>query len=190
MCMEQKPFPGRISGERIYLQRHSSALAEEMFKLIDENREHLKGMPWIRATLSVEHSRKWINHTLAEWDNLSLFDYGIYLVGSDQYLGSFGVHSINWEFKNCELGYWIAQAFQGQGLISESLRLIETQCFRAGFHRVEIRCDSRNQRSAQVALKNGYTFEGELRDDALIYGEYRNTKVFGKLQREWNAALD
>ncbi|MFM6928125.1 MAG: GNAT family N-acetyltransferase [Bdellovibrio sp.] len=188
--MEQKPFPGRISGERIYLQRHSSMVAPEMFKLIDENREHLKGMPWIRSTASVENSRAWINCTLAEWDNLSLFDYGIYLTKSDQYLGSFGVHSINWEFKNCELGYWIGQQFQGQGFVSEALRMIETQCFKAGFHRVEIRCDSRNQRSAQVALKNGYSFEGELRDNSLVFGEYRNTKVFGKLHREWMAALN
>ncbi|MGE5084765.1 MAG: GNAT family N-acetyltransferase [Bacillota bacterium] len=188
--MEQKPFPGRINGQRIYLQRHSLSLAVSMFNLIDENREHLKNMPWIGATLSVENSRSWINYTLAEWDNLSLFDYGIYLIGSEQYLGSFGVHSINWEFKNCELGYWIGRQFQGHGFVSEALRLIEAQCFKAGFHRVEIRCDSRNQRSAQVALRNGYILDGELREDVLIFGEYRNTKVFGKLHREWRAALD
>jgi RimJ/RimL family protein N-acetyltransferase len=100
--MEQKKLPGRINGERIYLQRHSSALAPEMFKLIDENREHLKGMPWIRATQTVDNSRAWISATLAEWDNLSLFDYGIYLAASDQYLGSFGIHSINWEFQTSD----------------------------------------------------------------------------------------
>lgn len=166
--MEQKPFPSRLSGQRIYLQRHSQAIAAEMFSLIDKNREHLSFMPWIRNTVNIDNSRGWINVTLSEWDNLSLFDYGIYLADQDRYIGSIGVHSIHWESKNCELGYWIGQEFQGQGLMSDAVKLIEAQCFKSGFHRVEIRCDSRNQRSAQVALKNGYMLEGELRQDSLI----------------------
>jgi RimJ/RimL family protein N-acetyltransferase len=119
---------------------------------------------------------------------LALFDYGIYLLDSDRYMGSLGVHSIRWDNKNCELGYWIGEEFQGQGYISEAVKIIEAQCFKSGFHRVEIRCMPSNQPSARVAAKNGYTFEGTLRDDMLVNGNFRSTQVFGKLRREWEEA--
>ncbi|MBO9666638.1 MAG: GNAT family N-acetyltransferase [Bdellovibrio sp.] len=182
--IQQRPFPGVLKGPRIRLERHSLAMADQMFALIDKNREHLKDMPWASVTKTVDNSRMWIESTLAEWDNLALFDYGIYLLDSDRYMGSLGVHSIRWDNKNCELGYWIGEEFQGQGYISEAVKIIEAQCFKSGFHRVEIRCAPFNERSAQVAIKSGYKFEGELREDLLVNGQYRNTKVFGKLSSD------
>jgi RimJ/RimL family protein N-acetyltransferase len=182
----QKSLPSVLKGPRITLEKHNSALAPEMFKTIDANREHLKFMPWIQFTQTVEDSKKWIDATFSEWDNLALFDYGIYFEG--RYIGSAGVHSINWEFKNCELGYWISKEFEGRGFMSEVVKILESACFKQGFHRVEIRCAGFNDASARVALKNDYKLEGELREDSLINGEYRSTKVFGKLRREWEAA--
>jgi ribosomal-protein-serine acetyltransferase len=181
--ISQRPLPSHLKGPRLVLEKHSSSLAPEMFAMIDANREHLKHMPWTRLTNSVEDSKNWINATHNEWDNLALFDYGIYVDG--KYVGSCGVHSINWEFKHCELGYWIGKDFEGKGYISEAVKALENECFKAGFHRVEIRCASLNEASARVALKNHYKLEGELREDAIINGEYRSTKVFGKLRREW-----
>ncbi|WP_413575059.1 GNAT family N-acetyltransferase [Bdellovibrio sp. HCB290] len=186
--LSQKPLPSALNGPKVSLEKHSSALAPEMFKTIDANREHLKNMPWIQFTNTVEDSKKWIDVTFAEWDNLALFDYGIYFEG--KYIGSAGVHNIHWENKNCELGYWISKEFEGRGLISEVVKMLESACFKQGFHRVEIRCFSFNDASARVALKNGYKFEGELREDSLVNGEYQSTKVFGKLRGEWMKSQD
>ncbi|WP_413557071.1 GNAT family N-acetyltransferase [Bdellovibrio sp. HCB209] len=184
--ISQRPLPSVLKGSRITLEKHSMSLAPEMFAMIDVNREHLQDMPWTKLTNSIEDSKNWINATFSEWDNLALFDYGMYVNG--KYIGSCGVHSINWEFKHCELGYWIGKEFEGKGYISEAVKLLEDACFTAGFHRVEIRCASFNEASARVALKNSYKLEGELREDSLINGKYRSTQVYGKLRREWEAA--
>lgn len=182
ISIEQKPFPAKLTGERIYLERHSTGLAEEMFATIDANRERLREfLPWVDNTKTTQNSREWIQHTLTEWDSLSLFDYGIYLKDSGKYIGSAGVHSINWSVQKCELGYWLSSEMEGQGFMSEAVKLIEAYCFQAKFHRVEIRCSSKNTRSASVALRCGYTLEGELREDARELGKFRNTKIFGKL---------
>ena len=76
--------------------------------------------------------------------------------------------------------------FAGKGLISEAIQLIETECFRLGFHRIEIRCSSRNEKSAMVALRNKYILEGYLKDEIIENGEFRDTFIFAKRAADLN----
>ncbi|QDK37738.1 GNAT family N-acetyltransferase [Bdellovibrio sp. NC01] len=186
ISIEQKAFPTKLDGNNIYLERHSQAIANDMFNTIEANRERLRQfLPWVDNTKELDNSRAWINLALAEWDSLAMFDYGIYLKDTKKYVGNIGVHNINWEVQKCELGYWLSSEAEGRGIMSEAVRIIEAYCFNAKFHRVEIRCSSNNIRSAEVAKRCGYVFEGELREDAREMGKYRNTKIFGKLSQEF-----
>ena len=83
--------------------------------------------------------------------------------------------------QRCELGYWILGDFEGQGYMSEAVRVLEAACFAVGFHRIGIRCSSKNARSAGVPRRSGYTLDGTLRQHALERGERRDTLVFSKL---------
>jgi RimJ/RimL family protein N-acetyltransferase len=57
-------------------------------------------------------------------------------------------------------------------------------------NRVEIRCDSRNDRSRRVAEGSGFTFEGRYRRDSLTPdGLLRDTLVFSMLREEYEAQL-
>jgi RimJ/RimL family protein N-acetyltransferase len=79
------------------------------------------------------------------------------------------------------LGYWIAQKYVGLGLVSEAVQALEKECFKVGFHRIEIRCSSRNAKSAYVALRNHYRLEGYLKDEVIENSQFRDTLIFAKL---------
>jgi RimJ/RimL family protein N-acetyltransferase len=67
--------------------------------------------------------------------------------------------------------------------MTESARLVtEFALNELKANRVMIRCDSRNTRSAAVARRLGYVFEGALRNDATDpAGEIRTTFVFSRI---------
>lgn len=175
-------FPEQLNGDRVYLSKHAESLAPEMFHLIDSNRQGLaRFMPWAVTTKTVKDSKGWILRTHEGWKDGSLFDYGIYLQDRQVYIGSVGLHTIAWENRCAEFGYWLGQEFQGQGYISEALLLLEKTAFEKGFHRLEIRCAGENKKSAAVAKRLGYSKEGTLRENVLFQGCFIDTLIFGKL---------
>ena len=73
----------------------------------------------------------------------------------------------------------------GMGLITEAVQLLEAECFRLGFHRIEIRCSSKNEKSALVALRNNFVLEGYLKDEMIENGQFRDTFIFAKRANQY-----
>lgn len=188
--MEKKYFPEEIRSDRITLKKHSSEIAQMMFDFVDQDRERLRQfLPWVDLTKTVADEQGYIAMTHRKWTNYEMFDYGIYRIEDDQYMGNVGVHTIAWDHERCEFGYWILGDFQGQGYVSESVRALEKSCFELGFHRIEIHCSSRNMKSAKVPVRCGFALEARLKEDSNESGEKRDTLIFGKVKNPRMNAL-
>jgi len=183
--MEVRPLPETLDGGRIVLRKHSPAHADEMFRYVDRDRERLRRwLAWVDDMKTVGDERGWIEKALAQWDAGELYSFGIFRKPDGLYLGNIGVHAIAWEHARCEIGYWILGDFEGAGFMSEAVQRLERALFALGFHRIEIRCDARNERSANVPRRNGYALDGTLRQDSLVEDGFRDTLVFSKLQSD------
>ncbi|MGK5087825.1 GNAT family protein [Bdellovibrionota bacterium FG-2] len=180
--MERKHLPFQIESERLWLKKVDAAHAQAQFDYIDQDRVRLaEFLPWIPHIKTVEDEHKFILQTQACWAEFKRFDYGLFRQTDGEYLGNIGVHSISWSNDCCELGYWILGKYEGQGYVSEAVSALENMLFTEGFHRIEIRCDPLNARSAGVPKRCGYALEGHLREDSLADSGYRDTLVFGKI---------
>lgn len=177
-------LPDKISGTRITLSKLDVYNAELIFHEIDSDRERL-GMflPWVNFMNNVEDERSYILTALRDWQEGSEFNYSIFDNAHDDFIGNIGVHTISWENRRAELGYWLVAKYEGKGYISEAVLLLEKQLFSLGFHRIEIRCSSQNARSSKVPQRCGYHFEGTLRSEKIERGEFRDTLVFSKLSK-------
>lgn len=180
--MDKKPFPTELASERLVLRRHELELAQTMFRYVEEDRERLRAfLPWVDSTRSVDDTLAYIRRTHEGHADGSLADYGLFDARTGDYMGNVGMHAIQWDHGCIELGYWILGRYEGKGFMSEAVRLLEQACFDMGFHRIEIRCNSNNARSASVPRRLGYTLDGTLRENAIEHGQYRDTLIFGKL---------
>ncbi len=180
--MGKKYFPEKISGNRIYLKKRTVSDAQILFDLIEGDRKRLKSfLPWVNYILSKEDELKHINETANLWTDCMDFTFGIYLNHTNQIIGCINVHTIRWEHERCELGYWISGEHEGNGFVSESVTLLENKCFELGFHRIEIRCSSENNKSANIPRRLNYSLDGTLIEDSIENGKFRNTLVFGKI---------
>ena len=183
--MEKRSLPERIEGSRVVLRRHELELAELMFRAVDQDRKRLRRfLPWVDQTLEVIDELAYIQLARDRWDEQTLFDYGLFRRDDGAYLGNVGVFALQWRDDVCELGYWICEASEGQGYVSEAVRTLEATLFQVGFHRIEIRCSSLNLRSSRIPERNGYRLEGTLRESAIEHGQYRSTLVYGKLSTD------
>lgn len=180
-------FPkSRIESERIYLLKHDLKLAEAMFNYVYKDRKRLrKFLPWVDRIKKVEDEKNYIKKTKKEWKKYILFDFGIFHKEDGTYMGNIGVHNIKWDLYSCEIGYWILGDFEGHGYMSEAVKALESEMFRLGFNRIQIRCNDINQRSANVPRACNYKLEGTIRQDGIDLGKFRDTMVFGKLKKEW-----
>ena len=109
----------------------------------------------------------------------------LFVKGTNTMVGASGLHRIDWRVPKFEIGYWLRTSYAGKGYMTEAVAAIDIFAFDTlGAHRVEIRCDERNTRSAAVARRCGYELEGILCNNSRdhLTGELKNTIVFARIK--------
>lgn len=180
-------FPDHFETERLLIRAPKAGDAPPIHAAIQESLDHLKPwMPWAREDETVEELEAFLRQMAARFllrEDLPLM---LWRKSDGLYVGGSGLHRMDWSIPRFEIGYWVRASLEGQGYISEAVNGITQFAFDVlAAERVEIRCDSRNARSAAVAQRVGYTLEGRLRhEDRDPKGELRDTLVFSKLRGE------
>ena len=87
--------------------------------------------------------------------------------------------------RSAELGYWLAVPWWGKGIMTEAVRAICREAFRA-FDIVRIYAEpfARNTGSCRVLEKAGFTLEGTLRRSVYKGGEILDSRVYALLREE------
>ncbi len=136
------------------------------------------------ATRSVDDSLAFIRSVLEMFAAHDGFTAAIWHRG--RVAGVIGTHRIDWRNRRAELGYWLAEEFQGRGLMSDACRLAITHLFgEMDLHRVEIRCAAGNAKSNAIPRRLGFKLEGTHRDAELVNGRYHDLLVYAMLKSEW-----
>ena len=87
---------------------------------------------------------------------------------TDEFIGSTGLHRIDWDVPKVEIGYWLHTKHTKKGYIVEAVKeLTRFALHDLSCKRVEIRCDERNTASRRVPERLGFKHEGILRHDHL-----------------------
>ncbi|WP_040209611.1 GNAT family N-acetyltransferase [Neobacillus jeddahensis] len=103
------------------------------------------------------------------------------------FIGSSGLHRINWDVPKFEIGYWIDSRLSGKGYMTEATEAITEFAFtELKAKRVEIRCDQVNSKSRAIPERLGFTLEGILKNDSLSVDgvDLRDTCIYAKIKRK------
>jgi ribosomal-protein-serine acetyltransferase len=186
---EKKPvinsqdFPLKVA-EGITLELVKVEDAEEMFKVVDENRNHLQEwLPWVSGIKTIEDERKALEKNVQDFRdskelNLTIRDNG-------NIIGRIGVHYIHWEDKRTEIGYWLAESVEGKGIMTKACKTLLDYLFGSlKLHRIEILCSTENERSFAIPERLGFTCEGTLKEFSFLNGRYVDLKVYRLLDYE------
>lgn len=95
-------------------------------------------------------------------------------------IGATGLHSLDWQQRHCEVGYWGRSACLGQGYFTEAVQgITQFALQRLHMRRIECLVDTANLPSRKVAERAGFRLEGIRRDDrSAPAGTPRDTCVY------------
>ena len=180
-------FPYSFETERLTIRGPLPGDGQEIRTAVMESRAELRPwMPWAHEKLLSEEAYE-ARAREGQLKFLSREDLWMMLLlkGTKTIIGGSGLHRIDWNVPKFHIGYWVRTAYTRQGFITEAVAGITTFAFNTlGAKRVEIRCDSRNERSAAVPRRLGFVHEGTLHHDDRDHftGELRDTLIFAKTQ--------
>lgn len=166
---------------RLLEERH----APMVYARIDRDRDFLRQwLPFIDATIAEDDTLSFIRASLEQFSSNEGFAAGIW--SGAEFIGVIGTRKIDWLNRKVEVGYWMGQEFQGQGIMTDTCRVVVNYLLmELDLNRVEIQCATRNTRSAAIPRRLNFKLEGTRREAEMVNGNFLDLLVFGMLRRDW-----
>ncbi len=173
--------------DRLALRPLKLSDADALFNLVDSNRIYLRQwLPWLDSNQTVNDSREFIRGSHERVGNSNGFVSAICY--DAQLVGVVGLNYISWENRLSGIGYWLAEPYQGKGIVTRACKAVLDYAFTdLNLNRIDIRCAPQNFRSQAVAERLGLTYEGTLRDAEWLYDHFVDHRIYSMLQSEWRS---
>lgn len=136
--------------------------ADALFTAAVESVETVgRWLPWCRQGYARDDSVAWIAHAQASWQLEEMFAFAIVDETDGSVAGGVGLNQFNRQHRSANLGYWVRQSRQGQGIAPRAVPAVARFGFETlGLVRVEIVAAEHNLSSRRCAEKAGARFEG------------------------------
>ena len=179
--------PDRLTTERLLLRAARAGDGVEVNQAIHDSFERLRQwMHWATYRPEAEETEAFERQAEADFLCRSQFTFNAFLRDAGPFIGSIALFNIDWSVPKLEIGYWLRTGYEGRGLMTEAVAALVDLAFATlAMHRVEIRCDPRNQRSAAIPERLGFALEGVLRNEKRTpQGTLRDTAVYARISPE------
>ena len=166
---------------RLRLASVNENFLEPLYALIISNKAWLQqAMDWPQHVVDKEDTLKTLrgNYFLHHRNFSKMF----MILHDSVLVGVFSLNVIEHANKAAYIGYWLAQAAQGQGIISRALQAVMQKYAQEGaVRRFVIRCIVANEASNRVALRNGFSLEGRLKQAEFLNGRFHDQNIYARI---------
>ena len=166
------PQPG--DGQTVY-----EAVAES----IESLRSWPASLPWAMYEPSPQSSETYCRQSAEDFDNRAGFVFLVFLKNGT-FIGSVGLHDIDWFVPKMEIGFWLRSSARGQGYAQEAVSAVVDFAFdQLRARRVEARTDEDNHACRATCISAALQLEGILRHERITpTGQPRNTCVYAAIR--------
>jgi RimJ/RimL family protein N-acetyltransferase len=172
-----------ITTERLILKPVEEKYAETIFKYrSDAITNRYQG--WIPKTIEdvydflkkisseIDVPDTWVQFVIIEKDSM-------------QVIGDLGIHFLDEENKQAELGFTLDKNFQGKGYATEAVKEIINYLFNTlNKHRIIGSVDPRNTNSIKLLERLSFRKEAHFKESLFINGEWADDVIYALLKRE------
>lgn len=174
--------------ERLRLAIPGPRAAQAQVRYYERNAEHLR--PWEPPVgplqLDAAQQARWLEGHLADARAGLSFRFLIFFRDDTEFenvIGHANLHDVKRGIvQSAILGYSVDRGHEGRGIVSEACAQLVRYAFETlGLKRLSLNYQPRNERSAGVARRLGFTIEGTARSYLYIDGEWRDHILSAKI---------
>lgn len=183
-------IPSRIETERLYLRCYAEGDGRWYYPMSRRNLAHLSRYEAENPVMAIRSERDaedLVRSFAVQWAERRNFFLGAFDKSNDQFVAQVYVGPVSWELPEFQVGYFVDEAHEGRGYVTEAVRA----ALRFVFHhlnacRVRLECDDTNLRSMRVAERCGMVREGHLRQNKKNRdGSCSGTMLYGLLKSDF-----
>lgn len=177
-------IPDTLTTERLLLRAprpgDGALVHASVMETLDDLRRFPASMLWAMEEQRVDTTEEYARRGAANWILRADFPMLVFQRDSGEHVANVGLHRFDWKTRVFEIGWWCRKRYQGQGFVTEAVRVLAEFAFQhLGARRVWCGADDENIRSWKVAERAGFTYEGTLRSErADPDGTRRNMRVY------------
>lgn len=159
--------------------------AEELFTLVDKNRNYLrKWLSWVDNNKTIEDTQQFIHNSLEKAVNGKGADFGIYY--NKKLAGTIGFHELDTKNKKTTIGYWLDESSQHKGIMTCSVKILLHFAFDSlGINRIQINCALGNMKSSAIPTRLGFKKEGIVRQCEWLNDHFVDWEQYSLLKEEY-----
>ena len=157
--------------------------AKDIFETIDSQRDYLgKWLPFVAFTRDISDSEQYVNSVVNAPEER--FEYVFAIRKGDRFVGLIGFKDTDKTNKKTEIGYWLSEKYQKQGIITRSVdRLCDFAFHQLGINRIQIKCAVGNLSSSNIPKRLGFKLEGiERAGELLTGGFFTDLEIYSRLK--------
>ncbi|MFZ3588549.1 GNAT family N-acetyltransferase [Bacillus sp. DJP31] len=179
-------FPNEFTTERLLIRSPLPGDGKAVHEAIMVSRAELKKwLPFAVNDQSINQVEENIRESHVKFLKREDLRMLIFHKETGEFIGSTGLHRIDWDVPRFEIGYWLDTRHGGKGYMIEAAVGLTSFAFNElKARRVEIRVDTRNVKSRAIPEKLGFELEGIIRNDGLAVdgSGLRDTCIYGKIK--------
>ncbi len=184
-----RALPERLDTDRLFLRPYRAEDADWYYTMALRNHAHLERFESGNSIFDIHceaDTPKVLADFAKQWRERTAFFLGVFLRGSEEFVGQIYLGVTNPELPTLNLGFFTDCAHVNQGFTTEAARRALAFAFSdLGAHRIALWCDDTNHPSRRVAEKCGFVREGHIREDKLHPdGTITGSLVLGLLRAE------
>lgn len=170
MSSDILPYPTHLTDGVVELRVHRDSDAPALVEAVRESVDTVgRWQDWCHAAYDLDDARRWMDICRKDWLLGDGYEMLIVEAGGGRLLGGMGVNQRHSEQRFANLGYWVRESAQRQGIATRAGRLAIGFAFdMAKVERLEIVAAHDNLPSRRTAERLGGTFEGMLRKRLVI----------------------
>lgn len=160
-------------------------MADEVYRLIDSDRDHLRAFlgfvdSSVDVTSQINYFKMKMIGAVNGTDKLS------FIAADNKIIGCIDLHNIDSTTGKAEIGYWIHSSYSGQNIVSKAVKSLCTYSFEVlELSKLSIFADIENIASNKVAIKTGFKLVGVKVQDVIRHNEYRDMNEYYLLKSDF-----
>lgn len=171
--------------ETITLKQVQAFEYQDMFDLVDKNRTQLREwLPWLDFVTEADDYKSTIQAWVEKNDAGESMTLGLYV--DNQLAGMCGYNTIDLMNKKGAIGYWLAEEFGGQGVMTRAVKGLTDYGFKQlELHRIEISAGVCNKKSRAIPERLNFYKEAILKDAEFLYDHYHDLVLYRMIKDDW-----